>query len=260
MQARAFKLLNASERVRLAGLAGAALAGWRQAWTAPAVAASGVDCAPVAEALALRATTDWLSFAAGAGTFYLADGGRALALVRAAIAGGAEDADPLENSMAADLVRAGLQDLAARLLGTPATGGAAGAAAAPPLELWLRGSGAARINLPLPDGDIVALLDAGLVAELLADLPAPARRAAPLTNPQLGIAGLPIQVQAWLGTTDIDLATFQTLAVNDVLLLDSRIDQPLRVTVAGRDAAPRAVLGHAEQQRAIRLTTYLPDH
>lgn len=259
MAYRPFKLLNASERAALARLAGAALAGWRQAWAAPATPAVDFDCAPAAESVALRAQSGWLSFAAGAGTLYLADGRRVLALVRAAIAGGEEGADPAAGSIAADLVRTGLQDLAARLIGTPATRGDAGAGVAPPPELWSRGSGAARINLPMPDGDVVALLDAGLVAELLADLPARPRRASPLIPPQLGIGGLPVQVQAWLGSTDIDLATFQTLAVNDVLLLDSRIDQPLRITVAGRDAAPRAVLGLAGQQKAIRLTTYAPD-
>ena len=256
MPYRPFKLLNASERAALAGLAGAALADWRQAWLEQPSPMAGAACGPAAERGDLSHRTDWRSFATDRGTIYVADGSGALGLVRSAIAGGPAEAIPGDGSIAAGLVQAGLRDLVARLAGAAA----GDARAAPPARLWLRGSGAAWVSLPLAEGEVVALLDSAVVTRLLAPLPRPVPRAGALTNPQLCIGSKPVEVRVWLGSTDIDLATFQTLAVNDVLLLDSRIDHPLRVTIAGRDAAPRAVLGSAEQRRAIRLTTFGPTH
>jgi hypothetical protein len=256
MPFRPFKLLNASERAALADLAGAALADWRQAWLEQPSPVAGVACGPAAERGDLSRQTGWRSFATDRGTVHVADGDGALGLVRSAVAGGAAAAIPGDDSIAAALLQAGLRDLVGRLAGAAA----GDAEAAPPARLWLRGSGAAWVSLPLPGGEVVALLDSGVVTELLAPLPRPVARAGALTNPQLCIGSKPVEVRVWLGSTDIDLATFQTLVINDVLLLDSRIDHPLRVTIAGRDAAPRAVLGSAEQRKAIRLTTFGPTH
>ena len=61
-----------------------------------------------------------------------------------------------------------------------------------------------------------------------------------------------------LGSAEVDVAVLHTLAVGDVVVLDGRLDQPLRVSVAGRAVAARAWLGHAGERKAVRLAGGTP--
>jgi hypothetical protein len=269
---RPFKLLNSSERARIAEVVTNALGEWRQTWVAPPAArferpgqravkhgdarTERVVCDDAAAHDELHQRGDWLSFAASRGTLYVADAGGAMGTIRSLIAAGAGDTVASEDSVAAELLRTSLRALVEPLMNVAAVA----SDTAPPPALWLRGSGAAWVSLPLGDVGISVLLDSGLVRELVAPLPRPVRTFAPLANPQHCIGHQPVEIRVWLGSTDIELSTLQTLSVNDVLLLDSRIDHPLRITVNGKEAPPRAVLGSAEQHKAIRLTTYSAIH
>jgi flagellar motor switch/type III secretory pathway protein FliN len=272
MSSRPFKRLNASERAAIAARATAALAGWCEDWLGRADAPLPATGGPAAERDDLRACTDWLSFALPAGALHVAHAGRALALVERALAGavaGGGDAGAARTagavdtgsrglaSMARQLVDGALHALLQGLAGAPMSAGAPGQA---PAASWLRDGGAAWLGLRLGGDEIAVMVDAALVAQWLGPVPRPGAALPALSQPQACLGGLPVEIKVWLGSMEIDLATLQALAPDDVLVLDSRIDQPLRITVAGTEVMPRAVLGSAAGRKAIRLTTPSSTH
>ncbi|MCX7274063.1 MAG: FliM/FliN family flagellar motor C-terminal domain-containing protein [Burkholderiales bacterium] len=273
MSHRPFKRLNASERAVIAARATAALAGWCEDWLGRADAPLPATGGAAAERDDLRACTDWLSFALPAGALHVAHAGRALAVVERALAGaaaaGAEGVNPARIPGATDtqsralaplarqLVDGALHALLQGLAGAPTLAGAPGQT---PADAWLRDGGAAWVGLCLGGDEIAVMVDAALVAQWLGPVPRPGAVLPALSQPQACLGGLPVEIKVWLGSMEIDLATLQALAPDDVLVLDSRIDQPLRITVAGAEVMPRAVLGSAAGRKAIRLTTPSSTH
>ena len=66
-------------------------------------------------------------------------------------------------------------------------------------------------------------------------------------------ATAPLRLGAWTGHAEIDVASLQALAVGDVIPLDLCIDQPLRLSVDGRQAVRGAFLGSRDGHRVLRL-------
>lgn len=262
MAYRAFKLLSESERRRIADAVSTAFAGWSEAWMAQRAVANDASCDPASEHDSLALDSDWLTFESPAGTVHFVHGERVCEEISNAISGGASDtpasrrASRSDDSIASNLVDAALQDLVARLTGAECVR----TRAAPPRTLWHQGSGAACVTLPLGrNNDVLTVFDTKLVSRWIGPAVRSPRRSGALSNLQQCFGDEKVGVDVWLGSADIELGTLKTLAINDVLLLESRIDQPLRVTVAGHDVAPRAVLGHAGPNKAVRLTTYAPE-
>lgn len=269
MRYRPFWLLNTTERERIVARTVAGYSEWCRAWLpSPWPVELSVECVAAHDCRDWQGSPAWMSFAADGALVAVADAERAAALLRSALGGAAAREAPPEGSIADALVQAAWTDLAQRLLGSggdgPGTGHATGLNAGlntdptrsdeplPP-TVWQRGSGAACIRLPLAGGELAVLLDPVLVTRIVGPRPRPAPRGGTLAPPQQSLGRLRVPVEVWLGTAAIDIAAFDTLAPDDVLLLDARIDEALRLTVAGVVAAPRAVLGRSGTRRAVRL-------
>lgn len=147
-------------------------------------------------------------------------------------------------------------DFAQRCLGrsTPAlrTG------AAPPATLWQRASGALQVSLRLPQGTIELLLDGAAAAAWWAQcpraaMPKQASRLQTLSELRTATGHGRLRLSAWSGQAQISVATWQSLALGDVLPLDLPIDQPLHLHIDGQPTAQRAYLGAHNGQRALRL-------
>lgn len=265
MQARAFKLLNESERAKLAGDATAALAQWMREWSEERIAAATLE-APVRVRDATRLVgdagdagtpvppADALSWSGADGTVFLPDAARARHWTARALGARAGDAPPLAGSLAAELIERALGDLARRLAGSPVVPGNA----SPPASLRAPGSGAASMGLPSAAGELDVVLDAALVSHRLSGLARAVRKESAPADPRGCLGSLPVEIRAWLGSAEVDVAVLQTLAVGDVVVLDGCLDQPLRVSVAGRAVAARAWLGHAGERKAVRLAGGAP--
>lgn len=261
MQARPFRLLNATECAKLAGDAGDALAQWMREWgdrRADAALEAPVRVRDasrrVADAGTPASPAGALSWSGADGTVHLPDAGHARHWAACALGARAEDAPPPPGSLAAELVERALGDLARRLAGSALVPGSA----PPPASSRAPGCGAASIGLPSAAGELDVVLDAALVSHRLAGLARPARKEPAPADPRGGLGSLPVEIRAWLGSAEVDVAVLHTLAVGDVVVLDGRLDQPLRVSVAGRAVAARAWLGHAGERKAVRLAGGTP--
>ena len=244
-----YKLLNGTECAVLAAKASSAVGAWNAAWAGHAGDPAEVSISPAVRfAESSSAEPEWLAYDAGEGLVYVAGRESSRAWASRLLSGGAATGALANGTLAAAAVDKALEDLAARIAGSPVLP----AAAMPPPETWLRYSGAAWIHLAEGAPEVIA--DPRITRRMLAGVPRPPRRGPPVTNPQLGLGKLPVGIDVWLGTADLELSVFQTLAPGDVIQLDSRIDQPLKVTVDGRNAAPRAFLGFSGDRRAVRLT------
>ena len=147
-------------------------------------------------------------------------------------------------------------DFAQRCLGsgTPAMR----TSAAPPAALWQRASGALQVSLRLPQGAIELLLDDAAAAAWWAQrpravMPKQASRLQTLSDLRSATGRGRLRLSAWSGQAHISVATWQSLAVGDVLPLDLRIDQPLRLHISGLPTTQRAYLGTRNGHRALRF-------
>jgi flagellar motor switch/type III secretory pathway protein FliN len=255
MQHRPYKLLNASERAFLAKEIDHAARQWLSDWSRQLDVRVVARCVPADELRsAAMAAQGWAAGGDDGHATHVADPDALLALVKRLLAGVETSGD--EGAIASELARQALDELLRRLTGSTVKQGAA-----PVPEHWERGSGAACVVLQMGAEEIFALLDPLRVEGLLRHLPAPRHTEAPLTDPRTCIGRTPVEVGVWLGSAELDLAQFQSLAVNDVIQLDGRIDEPLRLAIGGRPTAlARAFLGQRNEQKAVRLTSYLPHH
>jgi hypothetical protein len=207
------------------------------------------QCVPAHEAAGLaRDGWGWLEAAGESGRAYLADDQEPASLMVQLLGG--DDAGP-GGTVAAELVREAGADLLQRLVG-----GATVAAAMPPAACWDRASGAAFLSLPVQDCALVLLLDPACTARLLERMPRPRRAQPALADPRSCIGHTRVELRIWLGAAELELALFQTLAVNDVIQLDGRIDEPLRLSVAGHATTRRGFLGQRGGRKAVRLTSH----
>jgi Type III flagellar switch regulator (C-ring) FliN C-term len=262
MDWRPFKLLNESERGWLARQVRTTLGDWCTAWL-PAVPAGAVRCTdPAQRAATLLAAepSHWLSFTHRDAA--LSIGHREVALSIALD-------DDLERWLADALLgaerrsalvdgvtSAALFDLAGRLLQGVQAGAAVPAAAeqAPAQRCWQRGSGAVIVEAELGAHTLALVASPAWVTHRLASRPrSHALPRAELADPRQCVGRARLSLQAWAGSAPVEIGELRTLAPGDVIRLDARIDQPLAVTVQGRDSGGRAWLGRVESRRALQL-------
>jgi flagellar motor switch/type III secretory pathway protein FliN len=250
MDWRPFKLLNVSERTWLARGVRAALGEWLAAWL-PATPAGAVRCIDPTHRAATRLAAEpprWLAFTHRDATLSIAlshDVERTLAewLLGA----------DRRSALAEDVCIAALTDLAGRLLHAGAA--APAVAQQPPADhCWQRGSGAAIVEADLGAHALALVGSPAWVAQQNATRPQakPAGRAAPV-DPRQCIGRARLSLQAWAGSAAVEIGVLQSLAPGDVIRLDARIDQPLPVTVQGRETGRGAYLGSVDGRRALHL-------
>lgn len=257
MDWRTFKLLNATERAWLARGVRAAAVDWLTAWL-PGTAPGPVQCLDASERASSRLAREplrWVGCAHRDAVLSMAlDRDLEQALVRHLFGCDARGA------LVGDVTTAALADLGQRLLGGAAGSEPAAPSARPPApESWRRGAGAAIVEIDVAGAVLALLASPEWVAARLAARPRPAAapRAEPI-DPRQCIGHADVRVQVWAGSASLELGLLHTLAVGDVIRLDSTIEQALRITVQGRDSERRAFLGQLEGRRAVQLTA--PPH
>lgn len=153
-----------------------------------------------------------------------------------------------------ELVQRALDGLVAQLC--PWCAGAApasaGGAAALPGQPWRAGSGAALAVIDLDGERIELLLGPGEVARLRGPAAAaPARPLAPLAD---ALAGKPLSLSVMAGSAQVEVGLLKTIAVGDVIKLDTRIDQPLALVNEEGARLCGAFLGTSGGRKAVQLT------
>lgn len=165
------------------------------------------------------------------------------------------------SSLVKDAAEAALVDLCRRCAGIESSDAAAAPSGseAPPGDIWRKASGAARMQLRLGATVVEVVLDAELVGAWLAAVPSPPRPApAPLHPLRQAVGAARVRLAASVGDAHIDVATWQSLAVGDVLLLDLAVERPLPVNVEGHGTPQGAYLGSFDGRRALQMAAAAP--
>jgi len=253
--ARPYKLLGAAELSYLQSHLQTAGRAWGAEWLRQDDVAD-VRCVPAAEAGIDRIGPAWRCASRAAAAVYLAEPPGDLPVLRQRLFG---PAATQPSALALAAAWQALQALAARCLPGDGVAGPASlfARVAPPEQEARRGSGAVFTSLTWAGGlETRLLLDAEAVRRVLSTAPAkaPAPAAPRPVDPRHAIGQGRVELRAWSGVAELDVATFQSLQPGDVIRLDLRIDEPLRLTVGGQATTRRAYLGGQDGRRALRLT------
>lgn len=259
MDWRAWKLLNASERAWLVRGMRGNVADWSAAWL-PSAEPGALRCVDAGERAATRLAAEprrWLlcahhepsSTEHGTSSIAIAldedlERGLADALLSVGV----------RSALAGDVTAAALRDLGKRLLGGRLAAQASITEQAPGADCWRRGSGAALFEIEAGRNVVAVLASPRWVAGQLSARPRaaqPARRKP--ADPRQCMAHARVSLQAWAGSAVLEIGLLQTLAPGDVILLESRIDQGLRISVQGRETGQRGWIGRIEDRRAVRL-------
>jgi flagellar motor switch protein FliM/N len=257
MKPRAFRLLGATERGRVAAVSREAFARWAGAWFGTA-ADGGIDVRPAehvtevrcAEARALARAADgarWAAVLAGPGAY------RAAAARFAAQAG--EGWAP--RAELPPVVRGAVEEcygaLAAELVA------AAGASPAPAdadvdLEAAYRHASGAALAAGALDGErILAVLSADLVSALCGAV-RPAARGG-LARRADCIQGATLELRAVAGAAELGIGALLSVAPGDVIVLDARIDQTFSLSGPGGVPLGRGFLGSSAGAKALQLVS-----
>lgn len=241
---RPFRLLGDSQLALLGREAAPIATGWHADWVGGAAPAAP----QLRPASAPAPGGPWVCVRSGGAACFVER--RPLA-VETLLFGAVAAAQP--SALAREVADAALADLARRWLKAPPD--VAASAEAPPADAWHRASGAVAVQLDCGGGTTLdLLLDGNLTARWLATRPRETRAAAPLHALPQAIGVAPLRLAASVGDAVIDVATLQSLAIGDVVVLDLPVDRPLRLSIAG-GAAPRgAYLGSHHGRRALQLT------
>ncbi|MDM5179184.1 FliM/FliN family flagellar motor C-terminal domain-containing protein [Massilia sp. DJPM01] len=114
--------------------------------------------------------------------------------------------------------------------------------AAPPARLFRSASGAVMVALRIAEQSMLCVLNHACL-----DLPAPQKLALPARTDLRGVLGyMPVTLSVSLGQVEVDVSQLLTLAVGDVIRLDSHVDQPVTVTGPDGQALFGAHLGSAD--------------
>ncbi|MFB9240298.1 FliM/FliN family flagellar motor switch protein [Massilia antarctica] len=148
-------------------------------------------------------------------------------------------------SLAAETAAEACAALADALAAAAAPGVSAPAdsgAAAPAARLFRRGSGAVVVALRIAEQPMLCVLNHACL-----DLPAPEKLALPVRTDLRKVLGyMPVTLTVSLGQAEVDVSHLLTLAVGDVIRLESHVDQPVTVNGPGGEALFGAHLGSAE--------------
>jgi hypothetical protein len=262
MDWRPYKLINDSERALIAGLAGEAASAWVAEWM-PAEEAGPARCTAAVE----RAETGlaeepvrWMHFSLAEEVYVaIAVTSNLMRALAARMFG--EHATQGEISargtagILGDVLAAALGDLVQRVLSAleASADPLAVSSHAPASDAWLRGSGAVIVEIPVAGKTIAMLLGSPCIRPLLAARRPSSRQLLPLADPRQCIGSQTIEIRVWAGEVAVELGVLQTLAAGDVVKLDSSVNEPLALTVAGRETGRRAFLGCLDGRKAVQL-------
>jgi flagellar motor switch/type III secretory pathway protein FliN len=161
--------------------------------------------------------------------------------------------------LVAGSLAAALQDLGATVLGalnpTQERSDVISIVGQPPAETWAPGSGALMIDIERKPLHLRLLLPGTLSAAYLrpAEAARTARSAAPLEKPLSLLATRAVRVVAQLGEAEIDIGTLQSLAVGDVIKLDTRVDQPAQIFSTDGTPLCHGHLGTRDGHKSLQL-------
>ncbi len=131
--------------------------------------------------------------------------------------------------------------------GAPAQTGSA-----PPASLLAAGSGALIVQLRVLRATCVCLLDAGAVGALYR-APAPSLPALPPLAYAQALRAVPVRLPLSIGQAEVALGSLVTLAVGDVVRLESSVAQPLKVSGPNGTVWFEAHLGTLDASLAIEV-------
>jgi hypothetical protein len=158
-------------------------------------------------------------------------------------------------SIASDSAQAAIDDLAARVASVFGTtpGYVSEAPAQPPEVLFVCGSGAVSISVGIGKSGCCVLADhaAVLTAVPLGGQPEGASVQWPRREDLLG--GLPISLPVVLGSAEVEIGNLLTLAVGDVIRLDTLVDQPLPIVSPDGKALCAGYLHAMDRQVVIEI-------
>lgn len=120
-----------------------------------------------------------------------------------------------------------------------------------PARTWRRGSGAALVELTLGRQRCRFLLD----GEAVQALQAPPAALAPLAAVDHGaaLAAVPVALQVTAGAARVSLGNLMSLAVGDVVRLDTAIDAPVALATLAGEPLFHAYLGRSGDSVAVEL-------
>lgn len=126
-------------------------------------------------------------------------------------------------------------------------------ASEPEPHAWKRGSGAACVALTVGGKPLHALLDEAMVRAIVRELRPPIRPQEAPSPRHACLGAQPVRLELWAGETQIELGVLQSLVPGDVILLDVRISEPLRVAIDGKPTGRYAYLGRSGERKALQL-------
>lgn len=264
MGVRPFKLLNESELASLKSLIDKAASQWAQDWLTEAFCEITVSLAEASSrgaAVQSRATA-WrqimLTDEHWVGLFVSAVSAQGL---DAAFSSGAaaELNDGLLMQDLRDKVLAALAEQVGHELGI-ASAERRIDYSAPVAEVWRAGAGAVVADVRLGDASpgltLGLMLSPALVSRALAGRIKRHAPAPDLARIREALSAQQAELEAWVGSAELGLAMVQSIAVGDVIKLDARVDQPLRVCL--KDHAEQELcggfLGTYKGYKALQLT------
>jgi flagellar motor switch/type III secretory pathway protein FliN len=264
MQTRPYKLLGSGELAWLTRSAQQSLDNWAGEWLA-GTGSTAVRCLPAHECsnknrLAGQPAA-WTRFSMPQGHWFaiLLDDHAAAVLAGGlfgpAGAGGRAPGDR-QSALALSVVRKAAAHMSLSLLKRMVPLGDAALPAISsdslPAPVWQYGSGAVVFEISLASEQVWALAAPETV---IAACDGRGRRPGKpeLTDLAQALQRQKVELQVSSGEAEMELGTLQTLAVGDVVRLDTRADEPLAVTDALGAQMGRAFLGVNEGSKAIQL-------
>jgi len=253
MDWRPFKLLNDTEREWLERGVRNVVREWFARWL-PDREAGSVRCVDASEHANTRLASQperWIGVARRDAALSIALGHDVAQWLGEHLLGTAT-----QSALVADVIAASLHDLGERLMAHDPGAPPVPSTQPPEPAILRRGTGAAIVEIALDATHALAFAATpAWVTQRLASRPraVPSRRAAVDLRRCIG-SGI-VNLQAWAGGASIELGVLQSLAPGDVIRLDTRIDQPLRLSVQGHDSGRDAYLGSADGRRAMQLAS-----
>ena len=120
-----------------------------------------------------------------------------------------------------------------------------------PKALTQHASGALMIELTIPDR--ILLLVESELASVLIGKNIKKKDMVNLDDPMESISTQYIELQAWLGEAELDLGTLQTISEGDVIKLNMRIDDLVRVRSIDGQTVCQGFLGFQGEHKALQL-------
>jgi flagellar motor switch/type III secretory pathway protein FliN len=254
MEHRPYRLLNKTGLAAIERRLAAAWDAWTAAWLATHPPAR-IRCYRAAEYRVARTRPEaWLYAGPAAASVALTCSAGFAGRLGALLTGsGAAEIRGSASPLRDELVRGALAELVALLCPWAAGSAAAriGGAEALPEHGWEAGSGAAVAVLEWDRELVELVLGAAQVATLLPPAAAPARQPGTRIADALGGGRLTLKVLA--GEVQLELGLLQTIAIGDVIKLDTRIDQPLQVVNEDGARLCGAFLGSCDGRKSVQL-------